>query len=98
MQFTFQLVICQLTGIQFPNLDGNLGTPLLKTTYLGHPPAKSQKGKDLAADLINLCKDYNLTLDRLKKSLVGGVFDGQYEHLSVLNWMSKNLIISRKQI
>ena len=70
--------------MQFPNLNGDLTTPLLKTVYLGHPAAKQFTGVKLAGDIVTLLQGYEFTLDRLSKSLCGGVFDGQYDHLDVM--------------
>ena len=70
--------------MQFPNLDGNLSTPLLKTVYLGHPAAMKFDGKSLAKYIVELFKEFDFTLDGLRLALCGGVFDGQYLHLGVM--------------
>lgn len=74
----------QLVGLRIPNLNGDLSTPLFKTVYLGHPAASKFDGLSLAQDLLKLCQDYGLDRDILRKGLCGGVFDGQYLHLKVL--------------
>ena len=85
----------QVTGIQFPFLDGNLSTPLLKTVYLGHPAAKKFDGENLAADILTLLRSYEFTNDELAKMLCGGVFDGQYLHLRVIDHIGKKNVFNQ---
>ena len=73
-----------MIGIQFPFLDGDLSTPLLKTVYLGHPAATEFTGDKLADDILELLQGFGFTSDDLAQRLVAGGFDGQYLHLKVL--------------
>lgn len=79
----------QITGIRFPLLGNDLSLPLFQTMYLGHPACHSFDGDALAEKIFELLKRFGLSVKEQQSRNVGGVFDGQYLNLNVIQCLGE---------